>query len=287
MMCSAPTAGSLQHPLRHSEQPPVCCCIQSRCRNIPDHIPDKNPHDHHVLHPPPLKTALVYKMACTLAPRHWRRHRADSGWWQQVTTRRHTCHEPTDQLPCCHGSMFHLGLSRGLFQDGTEKLQLAGQPLGVQCPALPLLPSPGTSPSTAHQHRHTILGVTLPSLWCVSRGDGTYSSPQRADHCHHHEARGQHLQRLCDFALHRHLLHCEHHPLQLHHHVTPVFVLGAYVILGATFLYNQSVPEAIQERNALGLTINLSRSKPCSMLGFPVESTASILMVCDYVSPTL
>ena len=54
-----------------------------------------------------------------------------------------------------------------------------------------------------------------------------------------------------------------------------------------TFLYNQSAPEAIQERNALGLTINQSRSKPCSTLGSPVESTTPILMVCDYVSPTL
>ena len=59
--------------------------------------------------------------------------------------------------------------------------------------------------------------------------------------------------------------------------VTPVFVLGACVVLGATFLYNQPAPEAVQERNALGLTVNLSRSKPCSTLGSPVESTAPIL----------
>ena len=47
------------------------------------------------------------------------------------------------------------------------------------------------------------------------------------------------------------------------------------------------MPEAIQECNALGLTVNLSRSKPCSMLGSLVESTTPIIMVCDYVSPTL
>ena len=58
----------------------------------------------------------------TLAPRHWHRHHPDSGQRQQVATRKHTCHEPTDRLPHHHGGMFHLRPSRGLFRDGTEKL---------------------------------------------------------------------------------------------------------------------------------------------------------------------
>jgi solute carrier family 35 (UDP-sugar transporter), member A1/2/3 len=66
--------------------------------------------------------------------------------------------------------------------------------------------------------------------------------------------------------------------------ITLAFVVGACVVLGSTWLYNQPAAAkdaaggAGQDRPSLGLSVTLSRSsKPGSALGSPVEANAPIL----------
>ena len=106
--------------VRRDQQSPGCF--------IPSILSDENSHHRRVLRRSTSQKVNLCKMASTIIPRYWRRHRANTNGHRKarrptratsrqrtrVRTNAHPRHEPSDRLCRGHRSLFHFRSSGGL-----------------------------------------------------------------------------------------------------------------------------------------------------------------------------